>query len=149
MTTEKYLQRLEWLENTIRSRQEKVFYGRSKVTNMVAQTDKDPVQTSPKDTMSEILADVADTDKELQVYVAEYKLIMSQVDTLTGVYSPALIYRRYAKGDSVSEIARAMHISRSTAYRVHREALEEFEDLFGKIYKKAKNYRNMTQFDTL
>lgn len=149
MTTEKYLQRLEWLENTIRSRQEKVFYGRSKVTNMVAQTDKDPVQTSPKDTMSEILADVADTDKELQVYVAEYKLIMSQVDTLTGVYSPALIYRRYAKGDSVSEIARAMHISRSTAYRVHREALEEFEDLFGKIYKKAKNYRNMTHFDTL
>lgn len=149
MTTEKYLQRLQWLENTIISRQEKIDFGRSRATNMVAKLDKDRVQTSPKDTMSEILAEVADTDKELQGYVAEYKFIMGQVDDLSGAYSPAFIYLKFAKDEKVTDIARTMHISRSTAYRIFRNAVAEFEEMYGKTYEKAKNYKDLAHFGTL
>ena len=149
MTTEKYLKRLEWLENMIISRSEIVEIGRTRAMNIVAVTDKEPVQTSPKDTMCEIMSNVVDTDKELSRYKAEYKLIMSQVDNLSGAYSSAYLYMRYAKGHNVNMIARALNKSRSTIYRIHREAIEEFEYLYGKTYKQAKNYQSLKHSDTL
>lgn len=149
MTTEKYLKRLEWLENMIVSRSENIELGRTRAMNIVAVTDKEPVQTSPKDTMCEILSNVVDTDKELNKYKAEYEKIMGQVNALSGVYSSAYLYMRYAKGHNVTVIARALNVSRSTAYRIHHDAVEEFEDLYGKIYKSAKNYQSLEHFDTL
>lgn len=149
MTTEKYLKRLEWLENTIRSRAERIDTARSRATNMVAPTDNEPVQTSPRDTLCEILSGVVDMDKDLQGYVSEYRLIMSQVDALTGVYSPAYVYKRYAKGQSVNEVAKDLNLSRSSAYRVQREALAEFEEMFGDFYECANNFSFLAHFGTL
>lgn len=149
MTTEKYLRRLQWLENMIISRAEKVDLGRSRATNMVSPTDKEPVQTSPKDTLSEILSVVVDTDKELQTYKTEYRAIMAQVETLTGEYSAAYIYLRFAKDKSVNDIARTLNISRSTAYRIHNDAVWEFENLYGDFYKNAKNFQIMEHFGTV
>ena len=149
MTTEKYLKRLKWLENMIVSRGEKVEIGRSRATNMVSATDKERVQTSPKDTLSEILSEVVDTDKELQTYKTEYKAIMAQVETLSGEYSAAYIYLRFAKDKSVSDIARTLNISRSTAYRIHGEAVGEFEYLYGDFYKNAKNFQTLEHFGTV
>ena len=140
MTTDKYLCRLTWLVNTIASRAEKVDFGRGRATNMVVPTDNDPIQTSPKDTLCEILSDVVDTDKELQAYKNEFKYIMGQVNELTGENSPAYLWLRYVKDKNVSEIANDMDISRSTVYRIRREALEEFEFLHGETYKTAKNW---------
>lgn len=152
MTTEKYLLRLSWLTNTILSRLDKLEIDRSRLTNMVAPTDKEPVQTSPKDTMCEILSNVVDLDRETDGYVTEYKRIMAQVDTLTAPYAPAYLFRRYGRGQSVNEIASDMKISRSTAYRVHREALEEFEKMWGETYLRAKDSKELAvleQSDTL
>lgn len=149
MTTEKYLRRLKWLENMIVSRGERVEIGRSRATNMVAPTDSDPVQTSARDRMGEILSDVVDTDKELSAYKAEYKVIMGQVETLTGDYSAAYIYLRFAKDKSVNDIARTLHVSRSTAYRIHNDAVEEFEDLYGHFYKNANNFQTLEHFETV
>ena len=136
MTTEKYLTRLGWLTNTISSRLDLLEMERGRATNMVAPTDSDPVQTSPKDTMCEILSNVVDMDVELQGYVDEYKAIMAQIDKLNAPYAPAYLFRRYGRGQTVREIASDMRISRSTVYRVHREALDEFEEMWGKIYLK-------------
>lgn len=149
MTTEKYLQRMKWLENMMICRAEKIDVGRSRATNMVAPTDKEPVQTSPRDALCEILSGVADDDKELQGYKSEYLYIKSQIDSLSGMYSSAYLYMRFAKDKSVNETARTLNISRSTAYRVHHDAIEEFEDLYGKIYKSAKNYQNLEHFGTV
>lgn len=149
MTTEKYLKRLKWLENMIISRADKIDLGRSRATNMVVPTDRDPVQTSPRDKLSEIMSEVVDTDKELQTYKAEYKAIIAKVETLTGEYSAAYIYLRYAKDRSVNDIARTLHISRSTAYRVQRDALYEFEKKYGETYKQEKKCEMLTHFDTV
>lgn len=136
MTTEKYLKRLCWLANTIQSKAELVAMKRSNATNMVAPTDSDPVQTSAKDTLCEIVSDLIDEDAELSAYVAEYKRIRSQVNTLTGEYSPAYIFRRYEKDQSVKEISSALHVSRTTVYRIREDALAEFEELYGECYAK-------------
>ena len=149
MTTEKYLRRLSWLTNTITSRLERLEIERGRATNMVAPTDNEPVQTSPKDTLCEILSTVVDMDKELTVYVAEYKMIMSQVNGLTAPFAPAYLYRRYGRCQSVNEIASDMRMSRSTAYRVQREAIAEFENMWGENYLNSKDFSNVEHFGTL
>ena len=140
MTTEKYLKRMYWLLNTIQSKAEMQTLERGRAVNMVAPTDGDRVQTSVKDTMCEILTKVVDMDAEIERYVDEYRTIKSQVDSLTGDFAPAYVYRRYAMNQSMSEITEGLNVSRSTAYRIRNNALNEFERRYGKSYKKVKSF---------
>lgn len=140
MTTEKYLKRMYWLLNTIRSKSEMQVLERGRATNMVAPTDGDRVQTSVKDTLCEILTKVVDLDAEIQEYVDEYIEIKAQVDSLTGEFAPAYIYRRYAMNQTMNEITSELNVSRSTAYRIRDNALKEFEKKYGKTYRKVKSF---------
>jgi hypothetical protein len=140
MTTEKYLKRMYWLLNTIQSKAEMQTLERGRAINMVAPTDGDRVQTSVKDTMCEILTKVVDMDAEIEGYVEQYRAIKSQVDSLTGDFAPAYIYRRYAMNQSMNEITDGLNVSRSTAYRIRNSALNEFERRYGKTYKKVKSF---------
>ena len=149
MTTQRYLRRLTWLTNMIASRTEILDLERGRATNMVAPTDGDPVQTSAKDTMCEIMSKVVDMDKELEAYKAEFQFIMGQVNELTEAYASAYLFRLYVKDQSVMEIASEMKISRSTAYRVQRKAHEEFENMWGENYLHSKDFSFMEHFDTL
>lgn len=140
MTTEKYLSRMSWLLNMIKSKSEMSTFEKGKAINMVAPTDGDRVQTSAKDTLAEIMSIAIDIDAENEGYIEEYRLIKSQVDTLTGDFAPAYVYRRYAMNQSVNEIAGDLNVSRSTVYRIRNEALREFEKKYGKTYKKVKAF---------
>lgn len=140
MTTEKYLNRMAWLLNTIQSKAEVKELERQKALNLSVPTDSEKVQTSSKDALGEILTRVVDIDLELKGYVDEYLLIKGQVDTLTGNLAPAYVYRRYAMNQSMSEITQELNVSRSTAYRIRENALREFEKKYGKSYKKVKSF---------
>ena len=140
MTTEKYLKRMYWLLNTIQSKAEMSELERGRAVNMVAPTDGDRVQTSVKDTLGDILTKVVDMDAEIEGYVDEYRSIKAQVDTLTGEFAPAYVYRRYAMNQSINEITDGLNVSRSTLYRIRDNALREFEKRYGKTYKKVKSF---------
>ena len=140
MTTEKYLYRMCWLRNTILSQSEKVSQKEGQAINMVVPTDREPVQTSPKDKMCDIMSDWADTETELGELLRSYKVIVNQVNSLSGEYSSALLYRRYCYKQNMREIEREMHLSRSTLYRIHRAALAEFEKKYQENYKKLVNF---------
>lgn len=140
MTTEKYLRRMYWLLNIIESKTEMIALERSKATKMTVPTDSEPVKSSLKDTLSDIMANVADIDNEIKAYVLEYRTIKAQVESLTGEYSAPYIYRRYAQDQSIREISKGLHISRSSVYRVREDALAEFEKKYGKLYKRKKDF---------
>ena len=140
MTTEKYLNRMYWLLNTIQSKSEIKVLERQKALNLSVPTDSEKVQTSSKDALGAILTKVVDMDAEIQDYVDEYLEIKAQVDTLSGNLAPAYVYRRYAMNQSMNEITEGLHVSRSTAYRIRDNALREFERKYGKTYKKVKHF---------
>ena len=140
MTTEKYLKRMYWLLNTIQSKSEMRLLERGKALNLSVPTDSEKVQTSSKDALGEILTRVVDIDSEIQDYIDEYLEIKAQVDTLSGDYAPAYIYRRYAMNQTMNEITDELHVSRSTAYRIRDNALSEFEKKYGKTYRKVKSF---------
>lgn len=140
MTTEKYLGRMYWLLNTIQSKIEIKEIERQKALNIVAPTDGDRVQTSARDALGDILSKTVDMDGEIGRYVEEYRVIKGQVDTLSGNFAPAYVYRRYAMNQSMNEITRDLNISRSTAYRIRENALREFEKKYGRTYRKVKAF---------
>lgn len=140
MTTEKYLKRMYWLLNTIQSKAEVKAAERDRAINLVVPTDNERVQSSAKDSLGEILTKVVDIDGEIARYVEEYRVIKSQVDTLTGNLAPAYVYRRYAMNQSMKEITDGLNVSRSTAYRIRDNALSEFEKKYGRTYKKVKSF---------
>lgn len=140
MTTEKYLNRMYWLLNTIQSKSEVKTLEREKALNLSVPTDSEKVQTSSTDALGEILTRVVDMDAEIQDYVDEYLEIKARVDTLSGNLAPAYVYRRYAMNQSMNEITQGLHVSRSTAYRIRDNALAEFEKKYGKTYKKVKHF---------
>lgn len=143
MTTETYLRRMNWLLNIIESKTEMIAVERARATKTTVPTDSEPVQSSVKDTLSDILANVADIDKEIHGYVVEYRRIQSQVETLSGELAVPYIYRRYAQDQSINEVARGLHVSRSTLYRIRKDALEEFEKKYGKSYRRKRDFRKI------
>jgi hypothetical protein len=79
-------------------------------------------------------------DAEIEGYVKEYRTIKAQVDSLTGEFAPAYIYRRYAMNQTMNEITSDLNVSRTTLYRIRGNALSEFEKKYGKVYKKVKSF---------
>ena len=140
MTTEKYLNRMNWLLNTIQSKSEVKTLEREKALNLSVPTDSERVQTSTNDALGAILTRVVDIDAEIQGYIDEYLVIKAQVDTLSGNLAPAYVYRKYAMNQSMNEITQELHVSRSTAYRIRDNALREFEKKYGRTYKKVKQF---------
>jgi hypothetical protein len=140
MTTEKYLNRMSWLLNTIQSKVEIKELERQKALNLSVPTDSEKVQTSSKDALGEILTRVVDMDSEIKGYVDEYLVIKGQVESLTGELAPAYVYRRHAMNQSMNEITAELNVSRSTAYRIRHDALAEFEKKYGRTYKKVKAF---------
>jgi DNA-directed RNA polymerase specialized sigma subunit len=104
--------------------------------NMVVPTDREPVQTSPSDKMGNLMSEWADYDTELEKLKKLFKEMTEQVNSLSGEYSSAVLYRRYCYKQNMREIEREMNLSRSTLYRIHRAALAEFEKKYQESYKK-------------
>ena len=148
MTTETYLRRMNWLLNLIESKTEMIALERAKALKITVPTDSEPVKSSLKDNMSEIMANIADMDAEIQRYVIEYRGIKAQVETLSGELSAPFIYRRYAQDQSISEVARGLHVSRSTVYRIREDALSEFEKKYGKSYRRKRNFKRIEKVGT-
>lgn len=136
MTTERYLYRMCWLRTNIMSHSKAVAQTEGAAMNMVVPTDREPVQTSPSDKMGNLMSEWADYDTELGKLVKSFREMTEQVNSISGEYSSAVLYRRYCYKQNMREIEREMNLSRSTLYRIHRAALAEFEKKYQENYKK-------------
>ena len=136
MTTERYLYRMCWLRTNILSHSRSAAQTESAAINMVVPTDREPVQTSPSDKMGKLMSEWADYDTEVEKLVKALKEMTAQVNSISGEYSSAVLYRRYCYKQNMREIEREMNLSRSTLYRIHRAALAEFEKKYQAEYKK-------------
>lgn len=140
MTTQKYLYRANWLRNTIMSQSAKVTAREGMAMNMVVPTDREPVQTSPRDKMCDIMSEWADDDTELQRFLDDYRRIVSEINSIDVEYGNALLFKRYCLKQSMKNIAVDLNVSRSTLYRIHRNALAEFEEKYQAKYRKLTTF---------
>lgn len=96
--------------------------------------DKDRVQTSPQDHMSEAVTELVAKEDELDRLIVDYRqTILRRVRMIEGMHDPRyvqLLTLRYIDGLRFEEIAVKMMYSWKHILRLHGEALDAFADQY-------------------
>ena len=104
-------------------------------TNM----DKDRVQSSGShDKLGESVAKIVDLERETNDILSELadkkKTIINQIDGMENYDFYVILTYKFVQKLDFREIFLKMKISERKMYTVYRQALKEFERLYGKLY---------------
>lgn len=141
MTTKEYLSQIKEMRDRIKEKQSQINDLRSLSTSITVNTENERVSSSSDpDKIGKITADILDREAELCVYINEYlqkeKEISCQIDSLKNNKCRAILHWRYVECMTFENIAAiAMKISFMHTFRLHGQALQEFEQKFGELYK--------------
>ena len=96
--------------------------------------DRDKVQTSPKDALSENVMRVLDLDREIEEAIHKYNEEMNrrinQINSMSKPEYVALLFMRYVDMKKFEEIAIEMKYDYWYTCRLHGDALRAFADTF-------------------
>lgn len=95
--------------------------------------DSDKVQTSPKDTMLEVEAEIDELDRQYQKVYNELRKAITDVETLIAkvddINQKLVLRRRYIKCMKFSAIAKDMQYSEEWVYKNHQKAIEHLSSV--------------------
>lgn len=139
MTTQEYLRQVEKLDAIIKNKQERVEYLRATLLGKGIDYSSERVKTSPQDRFSLTISEYLDEEKRISALLSELLVrrneIVSELEQLPTKFYKVL-YLRYVKTLQFKEIMTEMKVTEDSVFRIHREAIKEFERLFGEKYIK-------------
>lgn len=135
MTAKEYLLQLRKLQRNATNKQKE--YKRIKESLSFLQGiayDKDRVQTSPKDTLSETITSLVDAENEavaaISQYIDMYNDCVNKINSLSRYEYVEILSRRYLEDDyqkrRLVSIACDLNYSYERTKHMHGEALQEF-----------------------
>ena len=90
--------------------------------------DKDKVQTSPSDKVSEIVAEIDKIDKKIAELMSDnysaIREVSDAIDTLDDDLEKVVLYGYLLAGRSMAAIAEDIHYSRQHTYRIYQQGLK-------------------------
>lgn len=130
----RYLRRVESIDNMIAEKQEQIDSLRALASSTALHSDSERVQSSGgKDIVGECCAKIADLcaeiNKDIDEFVDEKANVIHIIDKLDNLEERKLLCCRYLKYMPFSSIAKEMHISESTVYRMHKRSMERLEEM--------------------
>lgn len=139
VATQKYLRQVERLDRMIQNKLSEIYQLKVIATSVtVAQKDVNVQTSGDKDLIGSTVAKIVDLERETDMLVDEYidkrKKIISQIESLedTDVYN--VLAERYIARRSWDDIETSMDMSHRYLMAVHKRALKEFEERFGREY---------------
>lgn len=93
--------------------------------------DKDKVQTTPQDKMSDIMAQIDDLDHEIEDLRDQLRSSRQQVADMARELEPMqerIIILRYVDGLKWDDVARAVHRSARTVHRIHKDTVDKLKE---------------------
>lgn len=132
-----YMERAEKVEAEVQDMIERLDFLRSSLTGSALNTDADRVQTSPKDRMGEVCAQIADLDTQINQKIDRLADIRAETyDTLKRYVHDGLardiLVKRYLYFHDLRDICRRKRISYRTVRRVHNKGLWQLSRKFKK-----------------
>lgn len=130
--TYKYLESIKKIDNEIRKQQLKHDALQSCLLPKAITYDKDTVQTSPQDKMSEIASEVLDIEKRLDQLIVikaeKVKEISENISLLENDTEQIVLLGFYVGGLSITAIMDAMHYSERSIYRLRRRGVKRLSE---------------------
>ena len=139
MTTEKYLLQAIRCERMIRNKFGEIARYKDLVTSVSVSTEGERVQSSgSKDKIGEFASRIVDMQNEIEALANKRDTIISQIEAMDSPNHYQVLYSKYVDGKNLYEVKNIIECSKTQIYRIHEQALEEFEKKYGKKYLKIK-----------
>ena len=136
MTAKEYLGQVRKLNVRISIVREDIMRLRARAESMTV-TLSEKVQSSPRDTFSDNMAKLVDREAQLEslcdVYDTMVAHILDEILQMPNELYSSILYKRYASGLSLDEIAKILHYSHDRVRHLHGEALAAFERQFPNV----------------
>lgn len=141
MDTKQYLGQISRLDRMIKNKMTELSQYRDLIYGLSAVTNEERVQKSPDfDKMTGKVAKVLKIESKIDELIDEYvdkkNLIISQIDSMENETYYEILFARYIEKKTFEKIADEMMYSWRQIIRLHGKALQEFEKIYGKTYKK-------------
>ena len=139
MTTKQYLNHIKRLDKMIENKLDEIYRLREMSVSISTNMDKDRVQSSGShDKLGESVAKIVDLERETNDILSELadkkKTIINQIDGMENYDFYVILTYKFVQKLDFREIFLKMKISERKMYTVYRQALKEFERLYGKLY---------------
>ena len=141
MDTKQYLGQISRLDRMIKNKMTELSQYRDLIYGLSAVVNEERVQKSPDfDKMTGKVAKVLKIESKIDELIDEYvdkkNLIISQIDSIENETYYEILFARYIEKKTFEKIADEMMYSWRQIIRLHGKALQEFEKIYGKTYKK-------------
>lgn len=139
MTTKEYLVQIKRMEKIIDNKLSELYRLRQLVSSISISTDGERVMSSGSmDKMGDSVAKIVDLEYSVAGTISQYtelrQKIISQIDSLKNYEYYSVLFSRYVSNNEFWKIADEMGYSERQVFRIHGNALKEFEKMFGKEY---------------
>ena len=141
LETKQYLAQISRLDRMIKNKMTELSQYRDLIYGLSAVVNEERVQKSPDfDKMTGKVAKVLKIESKIDELIDEYvdkkNLIISQIDSMENEIYYEILFARYIEKKTFEKIADEMMYSWRQIIRLHGKALQEFEKIYGKTYKK-------------
>lgn len=137
MTAKLYLKRIKILDMMINHRLKQAEDIRDKAFTVSAiDTTKERIQSSPSADGNKYIERYVDLMNEIDDLIDRYvdskNIVINQIHNLDNEKHSEVLYLRYVEYLLFNEIAVRMHYTKDYIWKLHREALNEFEKQYSK-----------------
>lgn len=141
MDTKQYLGQISRLDRMIKNKMTELSQYKDLIYGLSGVVNEERVQKSPDfDKMTGKVAKVLKIESKIDELIDEYvdkkNLIISQIDSIENETYYEILFARYIEKKTFEKIADEMMYSWRQIIRLHGKALQEFEKMYGKTYKK-------------
>ena len=141
LETKQYLGQISRLDRMIKNKMTELSQYRDLIYGLSGVVNEERVQKSPDfDKMTGKVAKVLKIESKIDELIDEYvdkkNLIISQIDSIENEIYYEILFARYIEKKTFEKIADEMMYSWRQIIRLHGKALQEFEKIYGKTYKK-------------
>jgi pyruvate-formate lyase len=141
MDTKQYLGQISRLDRMIKNKMTELSQYKDLIYGLSGVVNEERVQKSPDfDKMTGKVAKVLKIESKIDELIDEYvdkkNLIISQIDSMENEIYYEILFARYIEKKTFEKIADEMMYSWRQIIRLHGKALQEFEKIYGKTYKK-------------
>lgn len=139
MTTKQYLDSVYRIDKIISNKLVEIYQLKTLASNISVANDGEKVISSINpDKLGDSVAKIVDMEREVDALVDELlekkKNIVLQIESMENTEHYNFLFLRYIKRASYKDIEEEMHYSRVQLWRIHEDAMNEFEKKYGSEY---------------
>lgn len=143
MDTKQYLNQISRLDLMIKNKISELKDLREMIYGLSAVSNEERVQTSPNfDKIGTSLSKLDTLERDVDFLVDEFvdkrTKIINQIDNMGNECSYNVLFSRYVQKKTFEKISTEMNYSFKQTMRIHRKALREFEEKYGKEYLETE-----------